>query len=106
MSTLSAEARETITTLELIQAHRSHIARISEDVDPTIHQLRIDVLTERINNLLGGLSNAGYEVEYHENTTTVLKAGQKWLERSDWAEYPVTAIAWERVYGIQGKNRR
>lgn len=98
MNTLSNEAKEIITTLDLVAAHRNHIARRQEanpspDTGEWGNLVRIEMLQERINELLDNLSNSGYEVEYHDNTTTVLRQGQKWLEKTDWTEYMVEETA-------------
>lgn len=89
---LTNEAKETITTVELIQRHRNHIARIADPSNEewqSTSQMQLDVLTERVSELTVNLSHYGYELEYHDNTITVLKSGRKWLERTDWTEYPV-----------------
>lgn len=89
---LSNEAVETIATLDLIAKTRAHLDRLKQAQPETaiakhINECRIEDLTNRINELLGELSNKGYEVGYSDNTTIVLKQGQKWLERMDWTEY-------------------
>ena len=90
---LSKKADEAITTIDLIGKLRSGIAFRKEnpsEISVEYDQARIKTLQERIDDLFADLSFGGYEVEFHGTTITVLKDGQKWLEKMDWTEYPVS----------------